>query len=135
MPYAVTHILFAIVSLDLIRDYLMKHKHAWTNKYIFAAGVGGILPDAVNMLTFITGDIYRAWTHNLLFLSLFLVAAEIFRRNKNDHKYALALSFGIGTHLLLDLVILGGANLFFPFISDVFAIELFNIIPLGISPN
>ncbi|MCK4967512.1 MAG: hypothetical protein KAS12_00530, partial [Candidatus Aenigmarchaeota archaeon] len=107
MPYAVTHILFAIVSLDLIRDYLMKHKHAWTNKYIFAAGVGGILPDAVNMLTFITGDIYRAWTHNLLFLSLFLVAAEIFRRNKNDHKYALALSFGIGTHLLLDLVILG----------------------------
>ena len=138
MPYAVTHILIPIITLDLIRDHYMKHKHAWTNKYLFAAGVGGILPDVINVLVILQGlitgvtPIFRPYTHNLLFLLIFVFAAEIFRRKKSDHKYALALGFGVGMHLLLDLFILGGANLFYPFSSYLFAINLFDIIPIGI---
>ena len=45
MPQAVVHVLFAIIALDLVRDYLIKDKKKFPLHYVFIGGVAGLLPD------------------------------------------------------------------------------------------
>tara|TARA_Y100000034_G_scaffold125404_1_gene174896 strand:- start:851 stop:994 length:144 start_codon:yes stop_codon:yes gene_type:complete len=41
MPYAVTHVLVAIIVAELLRDYWKK----FNLHYVLIAGIGGLLPD------------------------------------------------------------------------------------------
>ena len=45
MPFAVTHVLFAIIAVDLYRDYVARHKKYFTLHIVFIAGFAGLLLD------------------------------------------------------------------------------------------
>ena len=45
MPYAVTHVLVAIILAEIIRDYIVKDKKKFPLHYILIAGIAGLLPD------------------------------------------------------------------------------------------
>jgi membrane-bound metal-dependent hydrolase YbcI (DUF457 family) len=116
MPLAVTHILLAIIIVDLFRDYVIKdHKKYFTLHTLLIAGIGGLLPDidipiswAVKFLGLnIPLLLHRGITHTLLFSLIFLVSGIILWKKKNLKiaGYFFVLSFGIFLHLMLDFVL------------------------------
>lgn len=143
MPLAVTHVLTAIISADLYRDYLTKHKRYFTLHTILLAGIGGLLPDIdfiLKMLSkFFFVDVpwlfqHGGVTHTPFFALLFAIPG-IFLWQAKKHRIALyffAIAFGISTHLLLDGIIGGGRYegimLFFPFSTVGFKLHLLNYI-------
>ncbi|MFA6461597.1 MAG: metal-dependent hydrolase [Candidatus Woesearchaeota archaeon] len=129
MPFAVTHALTSIVSADLYRDYVTKHKKHFTLFTILVAGIAGMLPDIDIPISLILTKLgyqipllfHRGFTHTLFFALLFLIPGIILWFNKNKYKKWAILffvaSFGIGTHILLDYLISSTETLmlFWPF--------------------
>ena len=135
MPFAVTHVLASIISVDLYRDYVAKHKKYFTLHTIFIAGLAGLLPDIdipLNWFLSLIGAeiVHRTFTHTPLFGLIFLIPAFIYWK-LGKHKigmYFFATTFGIMMHLLLDFMIApdqaGGVLLFYPFSYAAFDIGI-----------
>lgn len=45
MPFAVTHVLVPIILVDFIRDHVLKKPKLLPNRYVFLAGVAGLVLD------------------------------------------------------------------------------------------
>ena len=58
MPYAVTHILIALIVADVIRDYVVKNKKKFTLHYVLIAGIAGLLPDADTIIYLVLNMLY-----------------------------------------------------------------------------
>jgi membrane-bound metal-dependent hydrolase YbcI (DUF457 family) len=125
MPFAVTHVLASIVSVDLYRDYIAKHRKYFTLHTIFIAGFAGLLPDidiplgkALELLG--VEFAHRTFTHTPFFGLLFLIPAFILwnMKKKKVAMYFFVTTFGVFTHILLDYVLSpdGGSGLllFYP---------------------
>jgi membrane-bound metal-dependent hydrolase YbcI (DUF457 family) len=138
MPLAATHVLLAIIILDLYRDYVERHKKYFTINTIFLGGIGGILPDIdipINwLLTSLKTPLeifkHGGITHTPLFGILFLLPG-LYLLKKGKHKKSMcffAISFGVFLHLLLDYLLGGGAwegiMLFWPFSNNSYKIHL-----------
>ena len=121
MPYAVTHVLLAIIAVDLYRDYVTKHRRYFTLYTVFVAGVAGLLPDVDVPLNWVLNFIipnsvpmiltHGGITHTPFFALIFLLPA-FFLWEKKKHKHAMyffVISFGILFHVFLDYF-LGGGN-------------------------
>ncbi|PJA69795.1 hypothetical protein CO155_03385 [Candidatus Pacearchaeota archaeon CG_4_9_14_3_um_filter_35_19] len=122
MPYAVTHVIIAIVIADLYRDYIAKKK--FSKWYVLIAGIAGLLPDADIpfswIFNFIFGTNYsfhRLFTHSLLwFMLLFFIGAAVYYfAKKSSYKllkwnvpkdaivmFFMAMAFGWLVHIFLD---------------------------------
>lgn len=136
MPFAVTHVLFAIILVDLYRDYFAKHKRYFTLHTLFIAGFAGLLPDIDLILTNVVNLFgmelgHRTITHTPLFGLVFLIPA-FYLWNKKKHKLAMyffVACFGILSHIFLDLILasdLGtGIMLFYPFSEFTVDIGIF----------
>jgi len=136
MPLAVTHVLLAIILVDLYRDYFTKHKKYFTLHTIFIAGLAGLLPDidiplnlVLNIFGF--GITHGTITHVPLFGLIFLIPAFILWINKK-HKFAMyffVISFGVLFHIFLDYLIRsdvgGGIMLFYPVSNAAYGLNLF----------
>ena len=136
MPLAVTHVLSALLSFDIYRDFLTKHKRWVSLHAVFLAGLGGILPDFDFIFEFIYtyADLQTPFllghggiTHTPFFALLFLIPATILWRQKK-HKLAIcwfALAFGVLVHVLLDFALGGGRSegimLLFPFTTTAWS--------------
>ncbi|MBU2634111.1 MAG: metal-dependent hydrolase [Nanoarchaeota archaeon] len=137
MPYAVTHVLIAIIIADIIRDYFLKKKFSLI--YILIAGIAGLLPDIdipiywiINSFTNIP-DIHRAFTHTI-FLPLILFGLAFIFKNKKLFKLDLKLTFlmlSLGTfiHLLLDFTLAGYIVLFYPVSYTIYGLNLVQYLP------
>ena len=120
MPQAVVHVLFAIIVIDLFRDYIVKKKKKYfTLHTILIAGIAGLLPDIdipINWLLNSLGYSYSLLqhggiTHTAIFGLVFLIPAFILWKNKK-HKlatYFFVITFGITFHIFLDYLLGGGA--------------------------
>jgi len=113
MPLAVTHVLLAIIIVDLARDYYLK-KYL-TLHTIFIAGVAGLLPDIDVPINWILNNnlelIQHGWiTHTLAFSLIFLlIGAILLKFNKEKlATYCFVISFGIFLHIFLDYLLGGG---------------------------
>jgi|TARA_Y100000310_G_scaffold339842_1_gene433804 hypothetical protein len=112
MPFAVTHVLFAIIAIDLYRDYFTKHKKYFTLHTLFIAGFAGLLPDIDILLSKFLGFFsiefaHRIITHTPLFALIFLIPGFILW-NKEKHKIAMyffVTCFGILSHIFLDFIL------------------------------
>ena len=137
MPNAVTHVLLAIILVDLIRDYYLKkkHKNYITLYTLFIAGVAGLLPDIDVPLNWILSSnieiLKHGWITHTLFFSLIFLFIGLYFLNKEKHKiafYFFVISFGIFLHLLLDFLLGGGRYegimWFWPLSSETFKIHL-----------
>jgi len=135
MPFAVTHVLSAIILVDLFRDYVVKHKKYFTLHTIFIAGFAGLLPDVDIPLNwflnfFGVGIVHQSVTHTPLFALIFLIPGLILWHNKK-HKtamYFFVICFGIFLHLFLDYLFIGdssaGIMFFYPLSSAAYGLNL-----------
>lgn len=136
MPTAVIHILVPLVLVAIFRDYILdkKHHRAFPLWYVLIAGLGGILPDIDFIITWISAVfgnpilVHRLLTHSflspLLFLILGILTIKVKSKQLGKHHLKTStifflISFGIITHILLDMLVHGGVALFYPF-SDIF---------------
>ena len=141
MPYAVTHILIALIVADIIRDYLVKNKKKFPLHYVLIAGIAGLLPDAdtiiywvLNMLYNIPSSlVHRLYSHNLFIALIFLILGFLTIKAKNrslsKHKLKLSMIFymialGYFVHLVLDYLLSGKIMPLFPFSTLKVGLEL-----------
>lgn len=117
MPNAVTHVLIAIILIDLIRDYIVKDKR-FRLHYVLVAGIAGLLPDLDYIIYYfnyllskIPVNIHPAYTHNLLIPAIILAVAFLFRKKANfldkTNKFAfilLLVASGYFIHLAIDFI-------------------------------
>jgi len=87
MPLAVTHVLVPIILLEFFRDRIPKVRKFFSRKYVFLAGIAGLLPDmdlpmcmllaAMGQTTPATDVGHRVFLHNIWiplgFLAFFLL--------------------------------------------------------------
>jgi len=139
MPDVVTHVIIAIVIIDIIRHFV-KNKKAFPLYYIFIGGLAGLLPDAdvfVEIIGKIFGatlTVHRIFTHTLV-IPIILVIAGILTMKipaKKDSAAEFKLSnilfviaLGWGIHLLLDFFIEG----------NIFPLWPFSGVGFGLNPN
>ncbi|MBI5148115.1 metal-dependent hydrolase [Candidatus Pacearchaeota archaeon] len=116
MPNSVTHVLIAIILVDLVRDYIIKDKR-FKLHYVLIAGIAGLLPDIdyfVDYFNHLTGytTIHPAYTHNLLIPVVILGIAFLVKKRKlsfldKKNKFAfilLLIASGYFIHLALDFI-------------------------------
>ncbi len=149
MVLAVTHVLTAIILVDLYRDYVTKNKKHFTLHTILFAGIGGLLPDIdvpLNWLLSLLGPVPEFMQHGGMthtpFFAVLLAFPGIWLLRKGKHRragYSFALAFGAMVHIALDLVLGGGAYegimLFFPFSTLAFKIHLLSYLQVPNIPE
>jgi membrane-bound metal-dependent hydrolase YbcI (DUF457 family) len=146
MVYAVTHVIVAIVLIDLYRDYIAKKK--FSTWFVLIGGIAGLLPDLDLPLQWIVNGIaneavviHRVISHSLMFVAGFLLIAlffivqkhktlRIFRKEVSFYHIALfftVIAVGWFTHIALDCSIAGDYNLtWFPGVSLGFCFAPFS---------
>ncbi len=124
MPYAVTHVLVAIVIFDLLRHYVFG-KDKFPRYLVVLGGIAGLAPDLDIPLgwlySFLTGidiNIHGLFTHSFFFVGLFLLVGLI-RRYQNDGTTArvmYVIAAGWLIHIILDWAFGEYKAIFWPFL-------------------
>lgn len=135
MAFAVTHVLIPMVLVDLVRDHVFKDKKRFLpNKFIFLAGIAGLLPDIdIPISYFLFGNLefHRTITHTLWFpLAFFILFSYFYFVNRKPfyYKFFLMLFIGFSFHLILDYGIVGTVSLLYPITQTVYGL---NILPIS----
>ncbi len=147
MPFATTHILVAIILVELFREYVIKDKRKFPRYYILIAAVGSILPDldiALYYGTYFLGfgleQIHRTFMHTLFIpLILFVGGLVVMRigiknsmfgkRHLTLHTTLFILAAGSILHLFLDAIFSGEIFLFYPLINFSVGLNLLGFFP------
>jgi len=135
MPFAVTHVLLAIIAADLYRDYFAKHKKYFTIHTVFIAGFAGLLPDIDIPLSWFLNLFgveiaHRTITHTPLFGLIFLIPAVIYwyYKKRKIAMYFFVTTFAVLLHIFLDFLLApdlsGGILLFYPLSQATFEIGI-----------
>lgn len=136
MPQAVVHVLFTIIALDLVRDYLIKDKRKVPLHYVFIGGFAGLLPDIDIPLFWFLSNIlglgvpwfHRTITHTIFFPMIFLlVGVAYYWYSQRITMLFAIISFGTGFHVLLDYLFTGTIMPFYPFSFKAVGLNLFGI--------
>ena len=137
MPNAVTHMLVAMVLVDVVRHHLLKTHHIkrwqFSTTWIFFVGFAALLPDVDLLIQWstywLTGTawMYHGALHQLYIPFVAFVLAVVFYYRKQKvfgykHRsialFFLLLGIGFFTHILLDCAVLGGYPLLPPFLGN-----------------
>lgn len=148
MPSAVTHVLIAIIALDLVRHYAMNKKQRlkFPLHYLLIIGIAALLPDldiAVYWILKLTSgmtltQVHRTFTHTLFFPAVFAIAGiftiGIHSKKLNKHRLKLStiffvVSIGIFSHLLLDFSLSGVIMPFYPLSTMALGLNLVQLTP------
>mgnify|MGYP001563750245 CR=1 FL=1 len=147
MPFAVTHILTAVILIELFRNYFVKDNKKFPRYYILIAAIGAIIPDLdiaayyiLSFFSFTFDQIHRTFLHTLFIpLILFLVGLaslkiEIWRAKLGKYHMKLSnilfiFAFGSFLHLILDAIIVGQIVLLYPFSDFSIGLNLINYLP------
>ncbi len=136
MPFAVTHVLVPIIVMDLIRDHILKKPKLLPNKFIFLAGLAGLVPDVDLPLFYLLQYFgYDLGTHRELFhavwIPLFFLGGYLLTlKQKNLSKAFLMVSIGYSFHLLLDGTLVGVIYPFVPFSDMTIGLQLLPLDPM-----
>ena len=84
MPYATTHILVAVILIELFREYFVKDNKKFPRYYILVAAIGAIIPDldigvysVLSFFGFTIEQVHRTFLHTL-FIPIILFLTGIF---------------------------------------------------------
>lgn len=129
MPYAATHILVAMIVVDTLRDHVFKlKKQLLPNKYVLIAGLAGLAPDTDVAISIFTGiSFHRTFTHSIWIPLVLLAGFLVFRYMKKRKFYIIFLMCftGVCIHLILDMLLLGTVDIFFPLDNTPYGLNLF----------
>ena len=124
MALAVTHVLVAIVILDIFRHYVFGKKR-FPRYLLVIGGIAGLLPDidvpVEWLILWITGQdvvLHRLFTHNIFLAFLFLVVAIILHywKKMTAAKILYVVAAGWFLHIFLDCFYGGGIESLQPFL-------------------
>ncbi len=140
MPYTTTHVLIAIILIELFREYFFKDNKKFPRYYILIAAIAGIMPDLEYI--FMLPNFHRGFFHSLfmplilLVIGFFILKFDI--KNNWIRKRHMKLSFiffifaaGSLLHIFLDVIIRDGSSLLYPFSDFVLGFNLISYIPLS----
>ncbi|MBS3090771.1 metal-dependent hydrolase [Candidatus Pacearchaeota archaeon] len=156
MPFAVTHVLVAIIIAELLRDYVFKKK--FPLHYVLIAGIAGMLPDIDILLVLFDGmsissalnggamNLHPSFTHSILWIPIFLMLALTFlwlekkgkirpiERIFTKHKLKISgilfvVALGIAVHLALDSTLTGFLRV--GFFTEPIGLNLIPPTPIG----
>ena len=147
MPHAVTHVLIAIVLLELFRHYVVKNKQAFPLHYILIGGIAGLIPDLdvaafylLSFFGFTISQVHRTFSHNLFVPLIFVLIAlpfwkfrnkELGERHLKLRNIFLVIAFGTFVHLLLDAILAGMIMPFYPLSTYSLGLNLISYLPLA----
>lgn len=127
MPFAVTHVLVPLISLELLRDNWKWARKSFSKWHVFFIGLAGLMPDLdVPFYTLLEvfgaapySDVgHRIFLHNIWIpLGFFLGALAVFRlfpRQEKKGKVLMLLAMGWVVHLAMDAVITGEVMPYYP---------------------
>lgn len=147
MPYATTHILIAIILIELFRDIFVKNNKKFPRYYILIAAIGSVIPDFDFVFYYIfyffgatLNEIHRTFLHTIFIPLIFLISGFIIYglkiKNKQFGKKHIALpttffilAFGSILHLILDIIISGYITPIYPFSDYSIGFNLINLFP------
>jgi len=153
MTYVVTHVLAAIILIELFREHIIKDNRKFPRYYILIAAIGGILPDfdvgAYYILYFFGFTIeqtHRTFLHTifipiiLLIIGILLYKFSIKSPEIRKHHMKLSaiffiLSAGALVHLILDAVVAGNIMPFYPLLNYSIGVNLINFMPQGLQDS
>lgn len=131
MPYAVTHILSALIAADFIRDHIVKDRKKFPLYYVLVAGIAGLVQDidivvfwGLQFFGFSLKEVHRMFTHTIFLPLSLLVLAFILWRSKRVRLFLLMVFLGTSLHLLLDFALAGFIRPFYPFSNTVVGLNL-----------
>lgn len=147
MPYATTHILVAIILIEIFREYVIKNNKKFPRYYILIAAIGAIIPDldvagyyVLSFFGFTLEQIHRTFFHTifipliLFFMGIFFWKFEIKHKEFAKRHITLPTTFFILSamsllHLILDFTLAGSVMLFYPFLEYSIGFNLIEIFP------
>ncbi|MEK6875570.1 MAG: metal-dependent hydrolase [Nanoarchaeota archaeon] len=151
-PTATTHILAAVILIELFRDFFIKDNKKFPRYYILIAAIGAVIPDldiAIYYILYFFGftfnQVHRTFFHTI-FIPLILFFAGIFawtinfkisqigKRHMKLPRVFYILAFGSFLHLILDSTIIGSISPFYPFSSYKIGLDIISYLPKEISP-
>lgn len=148
MPYVVTHILIAVILIELFRKYFVKNNRKFPRYYILIVALGAILPDfdiAVYYVLYFFGfsfeQVHKTFLHTIFIPLILLITGliilgfgvkhSVFRkRHMNLYTILLILSAGSFLHIILDVIFSEGVAPFYPFVTKLIGLNLIRIFPL-----
>ena len=132
MPAAVTHVIIAIVLVDLFRKFVLKKKN-FPLYLILIVGIAGLLPDLdilfywiLNLITGIEiSEVHRLFSHTLLipFIAIVIAVGVWTFWTKFAH-ILFAFSAGYTIHLVLDSLLSGKLALLYPLTTAQYGLNL-----------
>lgn len=132
MPAAVTHVIVAIVFVDLFRKLVLKKKN-FPLYLILIVGIAGLLPDLDILfywfLETLAGvqinEVHRLFSHTLVipFIAL-VIAMSVWTFWRKFGHVLFAFSSGYTIHLILDSVLSGKMALLYPLTKETFGLNL-----------
>jgi membrane-bound metal-dependent hydrolase YbcI (DUF457 family) len=136
MTYSFTHFAFAILLVLLFRNF-SKDKKNFPKHYLLIALAGALLPDLDIIIYFIFSkfgygfyDIHRTFSHSILIPVIFLLIGIFsIKKNKILSNIFLIISIGVFSHLVLDFIVAGKIELFYPFSSIKVGLNLIALLP------
>ncbi len=147
MPFTVTHVLAAIILVELFREYVIKNNKKFPRYYILIAAIGGIIPDldialfyALYPFGFAFEQIHRTFFHTI-FIPLILFAIgfatlkfdikskTVRRKHLKLPGIFIILAATSLLHLILDATIAGTIMPLYPFSNFEIGLNLISIFP------
>ncbi|MFQ5531633.1 MAG: metal-dependent hydrolase [Candidatus Nanoarchaeia archaeon] len=147
MPFAVTHILVAVVLVELFREYFVKNNKIFPRYYILIAAIGGLIPDLdipINLIfNFPFGKNPIDFLHILLVpFALFLIgiaahysgikSSEARKRHMKLTTIFFILAATSLIHLGLDLITTQNA-IFYPFSNIMIGFNVISLFPESVN--
>ena len=136
MPYAVAHFIFAFLLVELLKNFILI-RGEFPKHYIIYILIGALLPDLdvlvyflIRHLGFSLYEIHRAVLHNIFVPIIILIVALWTRKNrKNISNILMIISIAVFSHLILDMLISGKIELFFPISNLKVGLNLLGLFP------
>jgi len=146
MAYAVTHMIAAIVVIELFRKFFVKNNKIFPRYYILIAAIAGLIPDLdiaayyfLYFFGFTLEQVHRTFMHSafiplgLFLIGFFLYITGISHSEIRKHRLKISTIFFIfsaGTiiHLILDMIY-GQIPPFYPFIHWEIGLNLLYLFP------
>jgi len=133
MPYTTTHVLVAIIAIELFREYFFKNNRKFPRYYILLAAIAAVFPDIEYLFRLNYHD--RLFMHSLfiplIFLVLGIIVMKLGVKHKGLRKRHMNLSFiffifaaGSLIHMSLDVIFVDTLMPFYPYSNYEFGLEL-----------
>ena len=137
MPFAVTHVIGAILLIDLFRIHVLK-KQNFPLYLVLIGGIAGLLPDLdipvywvlQSFFDLTINEVHKLYSHNLIIPLAILLLALVSWKWKKVSQVFLVIAAGYTIHIILDTIFYI-APLFYPFSNAMFGLNLLQYIPIA----